>query len=134
MKQDFTDHDLHELADGANLIWFWLPTTRKSGGILLGVNYDSLEVEEHVIRDFSICATIRDRRSNYRRTLIIVYGPAHHDNSTLFLEKLDLLCSNSSLPLLLGADFNLIRCCEEKSTENYSLPLTKDFNNFIGVH
>ena len=102
MKQDFTDHDLHELAGGANLIWFWLPATRKSGGILLGVNYDSLEVEEHVIRDFSICATIRDRRSNYRWTLIILYGPAHHDNSTLFLEEQDLLCSNSSLPLLLG--------------------------------
>ena len=28
MKQDFTDHDLHELAGGANLIWFWLPATR----------------------------------------------------------------------------------------------------------
>ena len=134
MKQDFSDHDLHELAGGINFSWLWLPAKGKSGSILLGVNIDHLEVEDHEIRFFSIRATIRDRRSNFRWNFVTVYGPAHHDSSPIFLDKLDSLCSNSTLPILLGGDFNLIRSCDEKNFEHYNIPLMRNFNSFIGAH
>jgi len=66
--------------------------------------------------------------------LIIVYGPAHHDLSPRFLEELDNCCYAAALPLLLGGDFNLIRACEEKNSDNYNLPLIREFSNFIGKH
>ena len=37
VKQDFSDHELNELAGGLNFIWFWLAARGRSGGILLGV-------------------------------------------------------------------------------------------------
>ena len=49
VKHDFADHELCELAGGANFTWFWLAAKGKSGGILLGVKVDSLEVENHEI-------------------------------------------------------------------------------------
>ena len=61
VKHDFADHELCELAGGANFTWFWLAAKGKSGGILLGVKVDSLEVENHEVKEFSIGATIRDR-------------------------------------------------------------------------
>ena len=36
--------------------------------------------------------------------------------------------------MLLGGDFNLIRACEEKNSDNYNLPLIREFSNFIGKH
>ena len=134
VKQDFSDHELNELARGLNFIWFWLAARGRSGVILLGVKSDVLEVENHEIKEFCICATIRGRVSNFRWNLIFVYGPAHHDLSHSFLEELDVYCSAATLPLLLGGDFNLIRACEEKNSDNYNLPLMREFSHFIGKH
>ena len=134
MRQDFTDRELNELAGGGlNFIWLWLPARGRSGGILLGVK-DSLEVEGHEIMNFCIWANIRDRLSNFRWSLVIVYGLAYHDLSAVFLDELDSLCASASLPLLIGGDFNLIRSCEEKNSANYNFPVIRDFNNFIGKY
>ena len=134
VRHDFTDHEPNELSGGLNFIWFWLPAKGRSMGVLLGVKVDSMEVEEHEIKNFCICATIRDRLSNFRWFLIIVYGPSHHDLSVDFLEELDLLCTSAPIPLLLGGDFNLIRTCDEKTSDNYNFPMMRDFNSFIGKH
>ena len=134
VKQDFSNHELNELAGGLNFIWLWLSARGRSWGILLGLKSDFLELESHEVKEFCICATIRNRISNFRWILIIVYGPAHHDLSPRFLEELDNCCYAATLPLLLGGDFNLIRACEEKSSDNYNLPLIREFSNFIGKH
>lgn len=67
-------------------MWNWLSAQGRSGGILLGVKIDHLELEDCKIRDFSIEVTVRNRVSNFRWVLLIVYGPAHHDLSANFLE------------------------------------------------
>ena len=71
-------------------------------GILLGVKVDLLELEDCTIRDFSIDVTIKNRISNFRWAFVVVYGPAQHNLSNLFLDELDLICNSNLLPLVIG--------------------------------
>jgi hypothetical protein len=82
--------------------WVWLEARGRSGGILLGVKGDILEMESHVCGEFSITATFRNRTSNFRWKVAMVYVPAHHDLSTDFLEELNNICNSCELPLILG--------------------------------
>jgi len=50
----------------------------------------------------------------------------------IFLAELDSICSTSSLPCLIGGDFNLIRSTEEKSSDLYNFSLMNSFNDWIG--
>ena len=103
-------------------------------GILLGVKVDLLELEDCTIRDFSIDVTIKNRISNFRWAFVVVYGPAQHNLSNLFLDELDLICNSNLLPLVIGGDFNLIRNMEEKNSDNFNHTLVAEFNNFTGRH
>jgi exonuclease III len=137
VKKEFLDSDLCDLAGGLNFIWFWLEAKGKSGGMLVGVKIDVLEVEDNTQGEYSILITIRNRMSNYRWNLVIVYGPAQHDFSPDFIQELNNICSNSrrgGLPIVLGGDLNLIRNEAEKNSDNYNHSLMDLFNNFIGGH
>jgi hypothetical protein len=81
VKGDFSDQDLLELAGGLQFTWVWLPARGHSGGIILGVKVDTLEVEAHYIREFSIQMDLRNRLNNFRWSVIVVYGPAQHNLS-----------------------------------------------------
>jgi exonuclease III len=54
IKSDFSDKELAEIAGGVSFSWVWLEAKGKSGGILVGVKKDPFELEDHVIREFSI--------------------------------------------------------------------------------
>jgi exonuclease III len=116
IKVDFSDSHLRDLAGTLNFSWFWLPPQGRSGGILVGVKIDTLEVEAHSIRTFSIQTTIRSRLTNFRWELVTVYGPTHHDLSPDFLLELSDICSQRGLHLVFGGDFNLIRSENEKNS------------------
>ena len=45
VKEEFTSGFLQELSGGLNFSWNWLPAKGKSGGILLGIKGDFLEME-----------------------------------------------------------------------------------------
>ena len=64
--------------------------------------------------------------------MVCVYGPAQHENSSFFIEELNSLCQNCSLPLVIGGDFNLIRELGDKSSTNCDHSLIDLFNTFIG--
>jgi hypothetical protein len=51
---------------------------------------------------------LRNRTSNFRWELIIVYGPAQHDKSMDFIAELSRKCLFATLPLVFGGDFNLM--------------------------
>jgi hypothetical protein len=72
-------------------------------------------------------AVVFDKKINQTWVLVIVYGAAQEeDKEYIFLSKLTTVCSNHSLPLLIGGDFNLPRFSYEKNTE-----LKKSRNNVI---
>lgn len=134
VRQDFSDSELRNISGNANFQWQWLPANGKSGGILMGVKGDLLEVEESSILNFCITMSIRNRITNFRFIIVTVYGPAHHDQSRDFLEELEEVCDKASLPIVIGGDFNLIREAADKSSDHIDRNLINMFNSFIGTH
>ncbi|KAL5647801.1 hypothetical protein ACJX0J_042156, partial [Zea mays] len=109
IKQDFSNKELRSLDGDNKFLWKWLPAKGHSGGILMGVKGDSLEVEDWECFTYAINAVIKDRVSNFRWCVITVYGPANHQFSKEFLDELSDICRNEVLPIIIGGDFNLIR-------------------------
>ena len=83
-------------------MWNWLPAKGHSGGIIVGIRYELKEVEDWFVGEYLIEATIRDRQSNFRWILIVVYGPAQHEQSTDFLSELSARLDNHTLPVIVG--------------------------------
>lgn len=132
IKQDFYDHELRSLLGGSPFIWDWIPARGHSGGILVGIKDDILEVEGWIKGNYYIEAIIRDRLTNFRWRLIVVYGPANHSFSKDFITELEERVHVFALPVLLGGDFNLIRERSDKSSGQGDTKLMELFNNFIG--
>ena len=131
IKQDFSYAELESLAPGGLFSWKWTPAQGHSGGILLGVKQDILQVENWETDDFFVGATIRHILLNVRWDLISVYGPAKHEFSPNFLDNLTRRSENATLPILLGGDFNLIRSSADKKTGGGEIRLMNLFNDFI---
>jgi hypothetical protein len=52
---------------------------------------------------------VRNRLSNSRWVLIIVYGPAKYNLCVDFIAELSRKCVCTTLTMVIGGDFNLIR-------------------------
>jgi len=85
IKRDFDDGDLKDLAGAHPFSWLWTPSKGHSGGMILGVNSESLEIEESIYESFFMGALVRNRISNHRFWIINVYGPANHEFSVIFI-------------------------------------------------
>ena len=75
--------------------------------------------------------SVRHKRKNFSWEIVNIYGPAQHHMTQEFLEELQSKCSNTSIPMVLGGDFNLIRKLDDKNSEHVNLNLMKQFNDFI---
>jgi hypothetical protein len=91
-------------------------------------------MENFCIGEFCVHMTIRDRRTNFRWVMIIVYGPVNHELSRDFLEEIGDVHNQSVLPVLIGGDFNLIREVSDKNSNNIDFQMMDLFNSFIGEH
>lgn len=109
-----------------------MPPKGNSGGILMGISLDELELEDFNVHNFCIVMGVRHRRSNFRWRVVTVYGPANHDLSSDFLDGLRFVCMASPLPVILGGDFNLIRETADKNSANVDVRLMNMFNDCIG--
>lgn len=134
IKQDFSQKDLQEIVNNVCFRWSWLPATGHSGGILVGVKEDILEVEQEDKGVFYVSLVIRNRLTNVRWELITVYGPANHSLSADFISELSRKCLTTDLPLIIGGDFNMIREVEDKSNGTADRKLMEKFNFFIDLH
>jgi hypothetical protein len=66
IKQEFSVRELNWISSNCCFQWNWISARGHSGGILLGVKEDSLEVENWETFNFAIKATIGNKFSNYR--------------------------------------------------------------------
>jgi hypothetical protein len=89
--------------------WHWVPASCHSGGILLGVKGDPFEVDEMDHGEFIVSMALTRRRSNLRWEVIIIYGPADHSRSPIFLAELRSKVERCTILVVLAGDFNLIR-------------------------
>jgi exonuclease III len=106
------------LLDGPfNFSWFCLPPQGRSGGILVGVNSDTLDVLKVTTGDFSVRMHMKCKRDDFEWNFVPVYGAAQDSQKPDFLAELVRMCDNQDLPMLVGGDFNIIRKKEEKIME-----------------
>jgi hypothetical protein len=59
-------------------------------------------------KTFFVKFRVRDRKSDFKRVLVVVYGAAQPEFKESFLTELVQACRGESLPLCIRGDFNII--------------------------
>lgn len=139
MRADFSLPELQGLSSHL-FAWHWLPSSGiagHSGGILLGVKDDTFEIGSMDRGEYFVSMELFERAINFKWEFIVVYGPADHSRSSAFLEELLRKISNSTLPVAVGGDFNLIRQPSDKNNSRVNFPRMQQFNDCLadlGLH
>ena len=115
MRQQFSKNDLQQICAGRDFHWHFTPARGKSGGILLGVNYTTLDVISHDEGDYHIKMTVQYLKTRFIWDLVVVYGDAQLERKATFLAELSRVFQSSVNPILIGGDFNIIRKASEKN-------------------
>jgi hypothetical protein len=110
---NFTYQFLGTVAGGLDYFWHCLPPQGRSGGILLGVNSESLKVLLVVVGNDAVKFHVRSKIDGFRWPLIAVYGAAQSEFKHDFLA--DQVCGDERLPIMVGGDFIIIQSNEEKN-------------------
>jgi hypothetical protein len=112
MKLDFFAKDLDQLGVRKDFVLDWLSAEEHfgGGGVLLGIKLDVVEVGAFDQGDHFVSALLRNRKDGFKWEVVVVYGLAQHDRSTGFLEELEWKCERTTMTMVIGGDFNLIRC------------------------
>jgi hypothetical protein len=107
-KQDFSQGSLNNFSGGKNFVWHWTAPRGRSGGMLLGVNIDRLDVGSIEDGDFFVKFRVRDRRSDFKWVLVAVYGAAQPEFKESFLTELVQACREESLPTFIFFTGNIV--------------------------
>ena len=90
------------LPGGVDYDWHYLPPRGRSGGILLGVRCETLEVRSVVMGDFVVKFRVRSKVDGFIWALVVVYGAAQPELKPDFLADLVRICGSGQLPILVG--------------------------------
>ena len=103
----------------------------RSGGILVGINSDTLQVKKVETGDYCVKLQLRNKNDGFEWAFIPVYGAAQDSHKFEFLSELVRMCEVEELPKLLGGDFNILRKKEEKNNDNFNPHWPFVFNAII---
>ena len=103
------------------------PANSTRGGILLLWNDNYIDLQDIVVRRFSVTATVSIHECGTTFLLTVVYGPARDSLKQAFLRELkNSKPVDASAWLVLG-DFNLIYCARDKNNRNLNLRRMRQF-------
>ena len=114
MIEQFSRNDLQQICAGRDFHWHFTPARGKSGGLLLGVNYTTLDVISQDEGDYHVKMTVQDLKTRFIWDLVVIYGDAQPERKAKFLDELSRIFKTSVNPILIGGDFNIIRKASEK--------------------
>ncbi|XP_062193487.1 uncharacterized protein LOC133896859 [Phragmites australis] len=118
-RNDFVQTDLNHFCGDRDFGWHWSSPRGRSGGILMGVNLSLFEVIDIFEGEFHVKFHLKCKDDGFQWILMAVYGAAQPEYKELFLTELVHACSNLTLPIMVGGDFNIIRSPVEKSNDKY---------------
>ena len=118
-KRDFSVSLLNRLSGGVEFTWKSRPPRGRSGGILLGVRMETMDVLASSEGEFHIKFHIRNKADNFIWSLVAVCGTAQVEHKSAFLRELVNLVKENPYPIIIGGDFNLLRFPHEKSRERF---------------
>lgn len=64
---------------------------------------------------FSFTVMLTNKLTGFCFKLVVVYGSPYEDGKQDFLDELDKVMGSWQGPVMIGGDFNLIRCVADKS-------------------
>ncbi|PWZ06939.1 hypothetical protein Zm00014a_024860 [Zea mays] len=114
--------------------WVSSEPNGRSGGLLFGFNSDTVDIISHNCGKFLISSIISHKEKNFSWKFLNVYGAAQEVNKRDFLCELASFCHNSSVPLLIGGDFNIIRRESDKNKPGGTNKWSFLFNAIIEQH
>jgi hypothetical protein len=114
-KRDYSSSLLNHLSGGIDFEWVSHPPRGRSGGILVGVRADTMEILASSDGEFHIKLHVRNKADNFTWSLVAVYGAAQEEFKADFLCEMVNLAKDNPHTILIGGDFNLLRFRHEKS-------------------
>ena len=84
-KRDFSASLLNRLSGGVDFTWIYRPPRGRSGGLLLGVRKDTMDMLASSDGEFHIKVHIRNKADNFLWSLVGVYGAAQDEFKPAFL-------------------------------------------------
>ena len=130
-RDNFSAPFLRFLAAGLDFAWYCLPPQGRSGGILVGINLETILVKGVNNGDRCVKFDLTSKGDGFEWSLVTVYGAAQDEHKQEFLAELVRICEQSSKPLLIGVYFNILRRKEDKSNENFNSTWPFLFNAII---
>jgi exonuclease III len=130
-RSNFSIPFLNQMAAGHSFSWFCLPPQGRSGGILVGINSDTLQVLKVNTGDFCVKVHLKCKKDGFEWILVPVYGAAQDIHKATFLAELVRTCESETLPILVGGDFNILRKREDKNNDNFNARWPFVFNAII---
>lgn len=74
------------------------------------------------------------KKLNKTWPLANVYGPVQDEYKDHFLCELANMCANIKHPLLMGGDFNILRCSDDKNKKFVNNRFSELFNRIINMY
>jgi hypothetical protein len=118
-KRDYSQSLLNRLSGGIDFEWFSRPPRGRSGGLLVGVRSDTMDVLASSDGEYHIKLTIQNKVDDFIWSLVAVYGAAQDAFKADFLRELVNLAKDNPYPMIIGGDFNLLRFQHEKSKGHF---------------
>jgi hypothetical protein len=119
-KKDFSQDTLDNFSGGKSFIWHWTQPHGRSGGILLGVCMEELDIGGIEEGEFFVKFRLRNKKDDFKWALVAVYGAAKPEFKEAFLTELVQSCQKEKIPVCVGGDFNIIRNRSEKNNDRYN--------------
>jgi hypothetical protein len=101
-RRDFTQSFLDRLSGGANFVWHSRPPRGRSGGILVGIKTDTMDVLACSNGDFHVKLHMRNKLDNFTWSLVAIYGAAQEEFKADFLREMVNLAKDNPYPILIG--------------------------------
>jgi exonuclease III len=130
-RDNFSAPFLNHISGGLDFQWFCVPPNGRSGGILVGINADTISVQNIVTGERCVKFYVTSKHDNFKWVLVAVYGAAQDEHKPDFLAELVRICEDEPLPLIVGGDFNIIRRKEDKNKNNFNERWPFIFNAII---
>ena len=86
-RRVFPSNILDRLSGGADFTWHSCPPRGRSGGMLLGIRTDSMDLLNVSVGEFHIKLHIRIKSDKFIWTLVAVYGAAQEEYKADFLDR-----------------------------------------------
>jgi hypothetical protein len=107
MQADIEDKTIRKIDPHKNYLWKWIPSEGRSGGLLSGININSLDVGSFSEGKFILQLNMWDKYQKKKCNFLNVYGAPHDGDKEEFLRELASFYNKKKEPYVVGGDFNI---------------------------